>query len=127
MSAGLHSLLCRPEHPYAVRKNYLSSTVKRIRLTFLSNVVAYPCRHSRKRIGIMSTVHAFFAHPLPATRVSATRVLSRPLPSAGEELSAVSLSHFWGPLHPLQSSTNLGNLGNLGNLHRLSRGPRASP
>jgi hypothetical protein len=61
-----------------VRKNYLSSTVKRIRLTFLSNVVAYACRHSRKRIGIMGTVHAFFAHPLPATRVSATRVSRRP-------------------------------------------------
>ena len=61
-----------------MRKNYLSSTVKRIRLTFLSNVVAYACRHSRKRIGIMGTVHAFFAHPLPATRVSATRVSRRP-------------------------------------------------
>ena len=46
-----------------MRKNYLASTVQRIRLTFLSNVVAYACRHSRQRIGTMGTVHAFFAHP----------------------------------------------------------------
>src|SRR6266851_6912555 len=63
-----------PSGPYAVGKNYLASTVKRIRLTFLSNVVAYPCRHSRKRIGTMATLQAFFAHPQPATRVSASRV-----------------------------------------------------
>jgi hypothetical protein len=92
-----------PPGPYAVRKNYLSSTVKRIRLTFLSNVVAYPCRHSRKRIGTMGIFFSVIlsaakdliaachgheilrcaqddnsAHPRPATKVSATRVSRRP-------------------------------------------------
>jgi hypothetical protein len=126
MSAGLHSLLCRPEHLYAVRKNYLSSTVKRIRLTFLSNVVAYPCRHSRKRIGIMGIFFSVIlsaakdliaachgheilrcaqddnsAHPLPATRVSATRVSRRP-PETSE--TSETFGRF--------SRANLGNLAN---------------
>jgi hypothetical protein len=38
----------------AGRKNYLAPAVQRSRLTGLRNVAAYGCRHSRKRIGIMS-------------------------------------------------------------------------
>src|SRR5712671_7155564 len=59
-----------PSGPYAVGKNYLASTVKRIRLTFLSNVVAYPCRHSRKRIGIMGI---FFSVILSAAKACPER------------------------------------------------------
>jgi hypothetical protein len=94
-----------PLGPYAVRKNYLSSTVKRIRLTFLSNVVAYPCRHSR-------TEDRHHGHPLkpslhtPSRRpkVSAARVSRRP--SETSETSETS--------EP-PAKTGSGNCGKCGN------------
>jgi hypothetical protein len=46
-------------------------------LTGLSNVVAYPCRHSRQKIGIMSATQGFFGHLEPTTSVSPAKVFGR--------------------------------------------------
>src|SRR5260370_3820186 len=71
----MHALHAVERGPYAVGKNYLARCVDVSVLTGLRNVVAYACRPSRKRIGIMRIAQAFFEYSKPATRVSASKVL----------------------------------------------------
>jgi hypothetical protein len=85
---------------YAVRKNYLSSTVKRILLTFLSNIVAYACRPSSTK-----DRHDVHRHRLFNRRgtIGGCREYDAPgLPSACARPSAAETGRtwrkpFWGP------------------------------
>jgi hypothetical protein len=81
--------------PYTVRKNYLARHDGATwRLTELSNVVAYACRHSPTRIDIMATAQPFFGHSRPANNVSATNVFpAEPPPSAIAQSVASNLAH----------------------------------
>jgi len=81
--------------PYTVRKNYLARHDGATwRLTELSNVVAYACRHSPTRIDIMATAQPFFGRSQPATNVSATNVFpAEPPPSAIAQSVASNLAH----------------------------------
>src|SRR5712691_2278212 len=61
-------------------------------LTELSNVVAYPCRHSRAEDRHHEPAQAFFAHLQPTTSVSATKVFPRGLrpPAIAKALAEIA-------------------------------------